>query len=199
MSVACSFNIFLFAKEDENDCSIKPLYPKIFTPIRIPFERGVSKSFQQASGTGIYLDCFVPTDLENEGEDHVCPLVIRAQTNVPDSKQTPTSTCEVDIGAALPKYVNSQITQAVIQKNEAGDCKVRVQRQIIWVDGVRYELKELYGVENVVDENKHDDDDFGKECVICMSEPRDTAVMPCRHMVTCIIPCFYINKNTIKY
>ena len=105
------------------------------------------------------------------------------QSNAAGSEGT--SVINENFGAALPKSVNSQVTEAVILKNENGDCKVQVLRQIIWVDGVRYELKELYGVEN-----------FGKECVICMSEPRDTAVMPCRHMVTCIIPCFYINKNT---
>lgn len=27
------------------------------------------------------------------------------------------------------------------------------------------------------------DDDPGKECVICLTEPKDTAVLPCRHMV----------------
>ena len=82
--------------------------------------------------------------------------------------------------------MNSQVTEAVILKNENGDCKVQVLRQIIWVDGVRYELKELYGVENAGDKSENaedDEEDFGKECVICMSETRDTAVLPCRHMV----------------
>lgn len=157
----------------------------------------MAKTFRQCPGTGIYLDCFYPADLKNEGEGNVCPLVIQAQTNAPESDATSTSNEEVDLGVTLPKYVNSQITQAVIQKNETGDCKVQVLRQIIWVDGVRYELKELYGVENVVDENKPDDDEFGKECVICMSEPRDTAVLPCRHMVNCFVPllCILVSKQ----
>ncbi|TKY54047.1 E3 ubiquitin-protein ligase LUL3 [Spatholobus suberectus] len=30
-----------------------------------------------------------------------------------------------------------------------------------------------------------DDNDPGKECVICMTEPKDTAVLPCRHMCMC--------------
>jgi E3 ubiquitin-protein ligase MGRN1 len=28
-------------------------------------------------------------------------------------------------------------------------------------------------------------DESSKECVICMSEPRDTTVMPCRHLCMC--------------
>lgn len=29
------------------------------------------------------------------------------------------------------------------------------------------------------------DDDAGRECVICLSELRDTTVLPCRHMCMC--------------
>lgn len=182
---AGSFNIFYFAKEYDKDGSIKPLNVKYFNPIRILFERACSKKFQQASGTGIYLDAFDPSDLEKEMPDGACPLVIRAQISAKDSQQVLTSSAEEDIGAALPKSVNSQVTHAVIEKKDDGDCKVRVLRQIIWVDGVRYEMKEIYGIENAVDRSEYDEDDFGKECVICMSEPRDTAVMPCRHMCMC--------------
>lgn len=180
-----SFNVFMFAKEDNKDGSIKPCIPKAFSPVRIPFEKGIAEKFQQASGTGIYLDGFESVLLEKESSFEGCPLVVRAQINAKDYQQDSTSTAEEDIGAALPKSVNSQVTQAVIERKDDGECKVRVLRQIIWVDGVRYELKELYGVENTVDRSEYDDEDFGKECVICMSEPRDTAVMPCRHMCMC--------------
>ncbi|MCO5559612.1 hypothetical protein L7F22_013213 [Adiantum nelumboides] len=179
-----SFNIFYFAKEDWRDGSIKPWNPNVFSPVRLTFEKGSGKKFEQASGTGIYLDAFDPSLLEKEQPVEGCPLVIRAQINVQDGQPDSSGMAE-DIGAALPKSVNSQITQALIERTAGGDCKVRVLRQIIWVDGVRYELKELYGVENTVDKSDIDEEDFGKECVICMSDPRDTAVMPCRHMCMC--------------
>jgi E3 ubiquitin-protein ligase MGRN1 len=56
-------------------------------------------------------------------------------------------------------------------------------QQILWVNGIRYVLQEIYGIGNTADKNDHDDDS-GKECVVCLSEPRDTAVLPCRHMVS---------------
>jgi len=32
---------------------------------------------------------------------------------------------------------------------------------------------------------ENNDTDIGRECVICMTEPRDTTVLPCRHMCLC--------------
>ena len=59
-------------------------------------------------------------------------------------------------------------------------------KQILWVNETRYELQEIYGIGNSVDgddDSADDANDPGKECVICLSEPRDTTVLPCRHMV----------------
>lgn len=179
-----SFSIFLFAKEG-TDCSLMPLNPNIFKPVRLPFDKGFGQKFRQAPGTGVYLDAFEARDLEKEGPDEVCPLVIRAQTAANESNQDYSNSEEEPIGAPLPKSVNSQITQAVIVRKGDGDCKVRVMRQIIWVNGIRYELQEIYGIESAASGNEYDESDFGKECVICLSEPRDTAVMPCRHMCMC--------------
>ncbi|KAH7430156.1 hypothetical protein KP509_09G086300 [Ceratopteris richardii] len=180
-----SFNIFYFAKEDERDGSIKPWNLNAYVPVRLPFEKGTSNKFEQASGTGIYLDAFDTSLLEKEQPVEGCPLVIRAHISSGGDRADSACTPE-EVGAALPKSVNSQVTQAVIERKDNGDCKVHVLRQIIWVDGVRYEVKELYGVESTaVDKNGYDEEDFGKECVICMSEHRDTAVLPCRHVCMC--------------
>lgn len=42
-----------------------------------------------------------------------------------------------------------------------------------------YEVQELYGLRPEVEV------DGGRECIICMSEPRDTVVLPCRHICFC--------------
>lgn len=42
------------------------------------------------------------------------------------------------------------------------------------------EMQEVYGSEKGADGN-----DDRRECVVCMSEPRDTAMLPCRHMCLC--------------
>ncbi|GJP84434.1 hypothetical protein CLOP_g14492 [Closterium sp. NIES-67] len=92
---------------------------------------------------------------------------------------------------------------------------VRPLKQKIWVDGTSYEVQEIYGIEQcgrattgrgrkgeqaageggeggkggggsaLEGEEEDEDEVAGKECVICMSAPRDTTVLPCRHMCMC--------------
>lgn len=81
---------------------------------------------------------------------------------------------------------HAQITEAVLVKGNGGNFQVKVIKQILWIEGVRYELREIYGISNV-DEKGFEDNDPGKECVICMTEPKDTAVLPCRHMVRFLV------------
>jgi|UniRef100_A0A2N9FMG8 hypothetical protein len=149
-------------------------------PVKIPFRKGAGQKFCQPSGTGMDLGFFELDDLSKSspGED-VFPLVISAETSMP-----PHSTDE-HLGEPVPNTnPHMQITQAVLEKNNDETFRVRVVRQILWIDGNRYELREIYGIGSSVAEG-FDDNDPGKECVICMTEPKDTAVLPCRHMCMC--------------
>jgi E3 ubiquitin-protein ligase MGRN1 len=71
------------------------------------------------------------------------------------------------------------------------------------VDGLTYELQEIYGIDGSVAAAPAKTDGGGDadaaglnpggelelpdgaECIICMSEPRNTTVLPCRHMCLC--------------
>eukprot|EP01018_Ginkgo_biloba_P027068 Gb_39665 [translate_table: standard] len=180
--VSGSISIFFFAKEGSN-CSLTALKPHICMPVREPFEKGLGQKFRQPSGTGIDLSLFDDADLVKEGPDEVFPLVIRAEASSM-SRMADGYAASQQIGSPLPKLVNSQITQAVLEKKDSGEYHVRVVKQILWVDGIRYELQEIYGIGNSAGTD-FDGNDPGKECVICMSEPRDTTVLPCRHMCMC--------------
>ncbi|KAF8388006.1 hypothetical protein HHK36_026672 [Tetracentron sinense] len=174
-----SITIFYFAKEEPN-CRFTPVYPEVYMPVRIPFQKGLGQKFCQPSGTGIDLGFFELDDLSqpSPGED-VFPLVISAETCL-----SPLHTDE-QLGHPLPTTSShAQITQAILEKNTGAPFQVRVIKQILWVDAVRYELREIYGISNS-GEADFDDNDTGKECVICLTEPKDTAVLPCRHMCMC--------------
>lgn len=175
-----SITIIYFAKEESN-CRFVPLFPEACEPVRVPFQKGLGQRFHQPSGTGIDLGFFELDDLSkpSPGED-IFPLVISAETCMP-----PESSNEHIDDHVQNTSANMQITQAVLEKNNGNSFQVKVIRQILWVDGVRYELREIYGIGSSAAAEGYDDSDPGKECVICMTEPKDTAVLPCRHMCMC--------------
>ncbi|KAG5232504.1 E3 ubiquitin-protein ligase [Salix suchowensis] len=176
-----SITIFYFGKEGQN-CTFMPAYPEIYMPRKIPFEKGAGQKFSQASGTGIDLGFFELDQLSKPSpEEDIFPLVIFAEACPPPLS---TSTSQ-EPGKPLPTMsTHAQITEAVLEKDNAGHFQVKVVKQILWIDGTRYELREIYGIANS-DSKGFDENDSGTECVICMSEPKDTAVLPCRHMCLC--------------
>uniref|UniRef100_A0A2P2J815 RING-type E3 ubiquitin transferase n=1 Tax=Rhizophora mucronata TaxID=61149 RepID=A0A2P2J815_RHIMU len=174
-----SITIFYFAKEESN-CRFVPLFPEAHSPIKIPIQKGLGQNFCQPSGTGIDLGFFELDDLSrpSPGED-VFPLVIVAETCLSFDLG------DEHVGASMSNTSgHMQITQAVLEKKDGDPFSVRVIRQILWIGGVRYELREIYGIGSSAADG-FSDNDPGKECVICMTEPKDTAVLPCRHMCMC--------------
>lgn len=175
--------IFFHAKEGQ-ECSLTPAKPQLYAPVRIRFEKGLGQKFRQASGTGVNLALFEVSDLLDEGAREVFPLVVRTETIPKDPPPGAQARDEAPIDAPLPKWVHAQTTHAVLEKKE-DTYSVKVVKQTIYVEGVRYELQEIYGIENTDGSGGIDGNDSGKECVICMSEQRDTTVLPCRHMCMC--------------
>ncbi|KAL2468570.1 putative E3 ubiquitin-protein ligase [Forsythia ovata] len=173
-----SITIFYFAKEGVN-CTFTPVYPEI-VPVKIPFQKGLGQKFCQPSGTGVDLGFFDIDDLSkpSPGED-IYPLVISAESYVPSAPMD-----EQPYEEEANTSPNAQITQAVLEKKDEGNFRVKIIKQILWTDGVRYELREIYGISSS-DETTISDVDSGKECVICMTEEKNTAVLPCRHMCMC--------------
>jgi hypothetical protein len=168
----CSVTIYYFAKEKKG-CSFASVYPELQTPTKVPFQKGLAQRFVQPSGSGVDLGFFSLDELSNPSGE-VFPLVVYAE-GYPSSEE----------GGQLVNSTRAQITLAVIETNN-DDLRVKVVKQILWIEGVRYELQEIFGIDNSTesDVRNADDDDTGKECVICLTERRDTAVMPCRHLVS---------------
>ncbi|CAM8952437.1 unnamed protein product [Rhodiola kirilowii] len=172
-TVAGSITVIFFAREGE-DCKLTPTKENLLPPVTVHFEKGLGQKFRQPAGTGIDLSMFEESELLKEGDMDVYPLAVKAEASQ-------SVECGPDGNPAPPVPINSQITQAVFGKDK-GIYQLKVVKQILWVNGMRYELQEIFGIGNSVD---GDFDETGKECVICLSEPRDTTVLPCRHMCMC--------------
>ena len=77
--------------------------------------------------------------------------------------------------------------------------KLQVVKQHIFVNGSSYELQEIYGIDNPSNYNSleelHNVEQFQQQqeredddevmCVVCLTEPKNTTVLPCRHMCMC--------------
>ncbi|XP_015937977.1 probable E3 ubiquitin-protein ligase LOG2 [Arachis duranensis] len=197
-TVSGSITILFFAKEGEG-CILTPMKEDSLPPVTVHFQQGLGQKFRQPAGTGIDFLQFEESELLKVGEMDIYPLVVKADAMLGDhdgSNETPkhgSNETRNEGSNETPNdgpnetpvtgITNSQITKAVFEK-EKGEFQVKVVKQILWVNGLRYELQEIYGIGNSV-ESEVDGNDPGKECVICLSEPRDTTVLPCRHMCMC--------------
>ncbi|XP_042402143.1 probable E3 ubiquitin-protein ligase LUL2 [Zingiber officinale] len=175
-TVAGSITVFFFAKEG-TDSELTATKDDFLKPVTVQFKQGLGQQFRQPSGAGIDLSSFEEVDLMKVMDLDTYPLAVKAEA-CPSMDQVATGENQKLI---IP---NSQITQALFEKKENGEYHIHVVKQILWVNKTKYELQEIYGIGNSTD-NDTDGNDPGKECVICLSEPRDTTVLPCRHMCMC--------------
>lgn len=94
--------------------------------------------------------------------------------------------CVIDDGGDGLTHSHSTIC-VVDHHTSDGEYHLRAMKQKIFVDGLCYLLQEIYGIENknLTRPTNDDDEDNGSECVICICEPRDTLILPCRHLCLC--------------
>eukprot|EP00959_Pyramimonas_sp_CCMP1952_P319199 6678923-Pyramimonas_sp.AAC.1 len=179
----CSISVFFNANENVQDsCKLTQLSGALPGP-RVPYEKGLGQVFKLDPTYSLDLSTVLQKDLLATGPEKY-PVVVRLETIKKEGNEEHTD-YNTPPGGPLQKWVQAQTTYATLVKGEDGKYQVRVLKQKIWVDGTSYELQEIYGIEGTAGGSAGAGDDTGKECVICMSELRDTTVLPCRHMCMC--------------
>jgi len=153
-------------------------------PPRIQFNAGLGQKFQDQTGRHCVNLSLYEEDALQAAQGAVYPLVVRLEVLADGSQGK--SLDSLPPGAAQPEWVQSQTTFAELKKGEDGTWSAKVIKQKIWFDGTPYELQEIYGLQSSNDQGGGAaDDDNSTECIICMTNDREVALLPCRHMCMC--------------
>eukprot|EP01120_Amphizonella_sp_Union-15-10_P002870 TRINITY_DN13162_c0_g1_i1.p1 TRINITY_DN13162_c0_g1~~TRINITY_DN13162_c0_g1_i1.p1 ORF type:complete len:205 (+),score=24.95 TRINITY_DN13162_c0_g1_i1:42-617(+) len=120
--------------------------------------RGLCQSFSTKKENPINLNLLKEDILGNETN---YPLIIHLES-LNNSKKS---------------RATSQTTFASISKSSEDIYDIKTIKQKVEYRGVSYWLHDIYGS----DEQQEDTSD----CVICLTEPRSTIIIPCRHMCLC--------------
>lgn len=169
----CSVTVHFLAKEVVDANGVVQFESKFSTPT-FRYGEGIGQLYSHPEATIERLDKYADDELFFQQGSDTYPMVIHIVAHVDGPRQ------------ALATY-------ATFEKSAAGALTVRPLVQKANVNGLCLVLKEIFGIEKKETNRdaageEFDDDEDNTECVVCMSQAKDTMALPCRHLCLCN-PC----------
>jgi E3 ubiquitin-protein ligase MGRN1 len=183
-TLPCSVNVYFSAVEDLDSGGRPSEYRAKAESTTVDFdETGHAQYYSDRTAGNISLSVQMLDRLVQEAVNVDCgtlncvfPIVIALASRTNESG----------------KHSSSQTTYAnVLKKHDAYSVQILKQKIVVEGHDHAYDVQEIFGIANTNDEEDN-------ECVVCMSEPRDTTVMPCRHMCLCHECAESLRKQTNK-
>ena len=145
-------------------------------PGKTPFEPDVNQTYLQKDARALDVRRFKTADLTYR--DGVYPIVIRLEADYSNS--------------SIPhnQRVKCEVTFAQLTVTD-GEYGIAIIAQQVLINSTVYHMREMYGIgaTDVTASQRPDgslDVDASKhECVVCLTEPCNTALLPCSHLCLC--------------
>mmetsp|Transcript_45411 Transcript_45411/g.125922 ORF Transcript_45411/g.125922 Transcript_45411/m.125922 type:complete len:354 (+) Transcript_45411:63-1124(+) len=182
-STDCRISVHYAAVEHTNDgvLSFSPLKDGTSHPLEHR-EKGLGQTFRTRASHPLDTALYKPEELVYDPKVGRYPIIVCMEAG---AERNPD-----------PNKVQSQTTVIKLSKADDGVYSAQPIKQKIQVGSTPYELQEIFGIDQhakagessaaAADGGDGDGDgDGSRECVICMTEARDTTVLPCRHMCMC--------------
>ncbi|CAI5473449.1 unnamed protein product [Closterium sp. Yama58-4] len=193
-SVPCNVTVHVMAYEKDRHRKDKPPRLKSKVTQREASAAGVVAGLEQTFSLPpsclLAFDGFQDAQLTSTktSPSHTYPVVIRIQTALPAGRSH-------DPAARAQQQTHT--TYATLVKQADSTYGVQVLKQVLWVGGCSYVLHEIFGIDGPASSpaplhaapgDAADPNGGGAnvECVVCLEDPRDTLVLPCRHLCLCL-------------
>lgn len=85
----------------------------------------------------------------------------------------------------FPEQVQSTMCSIERSADQSTALILKPLKQKLIFNGVVFLLQEIFGIENKENAETSLTEENGAECIICMANPRDTMILPCRHLCIC--------------